>query len=174
MQHGNATLLDMPLPKFGGTKRGTVVSSTAHDLIKFTIRAAPLPKPIWDFLQDNLVVLRRIQKEFKSREDRISAEVSENQKIEYEEQEGEEDEEVDLQGEIIKRPTVKVDEFWQVLQKKCSEAGGEWASIPAKLWAFGPHRAGTCLLIDVREDGQPPNSYVHVCTNRSNTYTTTG
>ncbi|KAF7797389.1 hypothetical protein EIP86_008584 [Pleurotus ostreatoroseus] len=145
---------DMPPPKFGGTKRGAVVSSSANNLVKFVIRATPLPKPIWDFLQDNLAILRRMHQESESHEERALTDTPVNEE-DLEEQE----EEVDLQGEIIKRPTVKVDEFWQVLQAKCSEAGGEWTNIPDRLWAFGPHRSGTCLLVDViREDGQSPNS----------------
>ena len=74
------------------------------------------------------------------------------------EREGDEADEVDRQGEIIKRPTVRPEEFWTVLQQKCTEAGGEWASVVERLWAFGPQRAGTCVFVDARGDGQPPNS----------------
>ncbi|KAJ3558904.1 hypothetical protein NM688_g656 [Phlebia brevispora] len=150
---------DMAPPKFGGGRRGTVVSSTANNLLKFAIRAAPLPKSIWVFLQDNLAILRRIQQEQKSQEEGEGSESLEGELTAAPGEDGEEEEEeVDLQGEIIKRPTVKADEFWQVFQQKCSEAGGEWTSVPDKLWAFGPHRSGTCILVDNRNDGQPPNS----------------
>ena len=144
----------MAPPKFGGTKRGQVVASSSHGLLKFTIRATPLPKKIWDFLQGNLAILRRMLQENKSREEGASEEAVPSDEI----GEGDEADEVDLQGEIIKRPTVRPEEFWTVLQQKCTEAGGEWASVVERLWAFGPQRAGTCVLVDARGDGQPPNS----------------
>lgn len=143
----------MPPPKFGSTKRGTVSGSSAHNLVKFTIRAAPMPRKLWDFLQDNLAILLRLRQERQSREENIVPQTSNPE--DHEEQE---EDEIDLQGEIIKRPTVKPDEFWQVFQEKCSEIGGEWAGVVDQIMAFGPQRAGTCLLIDSRTDGQPPNS----------------
>ena len=148
------SLIDMAPPKFGGTKRGQVVASGAHGLLKFTIRAAPLPKKLWDFLQANLAILRRLQQERKSREEGAS------EKEVAADEEGDDDQadEVDLQGEVIRRPTVRPDEFWTVLQQRCAEAGGEWAGVVERLWAFGPQQAGTCILVDARGDGQPPNS----------------
>ena len=49
----------MPPPKSGSTRRGAITSGAAHNLLKFTIRAAPLPKAIFDFLRDNLGTQRQ-------------------------------------------------------------------------------------------------------------------
>ena len=49
---------------------------------------------------------------------------------------------------------MKMEEFWTSLAEKCKAAGGEWADIVENIWAFGPQRMGTCLLIDARS-GKP-------------------
>lgn len=126
--------------------------ASALNLVKCTIRAAPLPKEIWEFLQDNLALLRRMQQEHKSHESRAA---SSDEKTGSGDEEGEEEEEIDLQGQVIKRPTLKLDEFWPALQSVCAKVGGEWADLADKIWAFGPRRAGTCVLIDSRVDGAP-------------------
>jgi ribosome assembly protein 1 len=153
----------MPPPKSGTGRRGTVHGAAAHNLIKFVVRAAPLPKPVFDFLRDNLALLRRMQQERKSREEGQSssptptlegtADSGPVDAVPVDDEEQEEDE-VDLQGEVLKRPTIKAEELWPTLEKVCKEAGGEWADLPERLWAFGPQRAGTCLLADSRP-GQP-------------------
>ncbi|THG97775.1 hypothetical protein EW026_g4285 [Hermanssonia centrifuga] len=143
--------VDMGPPKSGSARRGAISGASANNIVQFTIRATPLPKVIWDFLQENLAILRRMQQERKSREEHKTLEA---------EQIAEEDDsdEVDLQGEVIRRPTVRPEDFWSVLREKCSETGGDWEDLPEKVWAFGPQRAGTCLLIDSRNGGQS-NSY---------------
>lgn len=130
----------MTPPKTAGAKRGTIRSAAAHNMINFTIRATPLPKPIFEFLRDNLVLLRRMQQE--------------NSREETEHDESEDTDEVDLQGEVLKRPTVKAEEFWSTLEEKCKDAGPEWADVPERVWAFGPQKAGSCLLVDSRS-GSP-------------------
>ncbi len=146
-------MTDMGPPKSGSARRGAISGASANNIVQFTIRATPLPKVIWDFLQENLAILRRMQQERKSREEHKTLEA---------EQIAEEDDsdEVDLQGEVIRRPTVRPEDFWSVLREKCSEAGGDWEDLPEKVWAFGPQRAGTCLLIDSRNGGQS-NSFVY-------------
>lgn len=137
----------MAPPKSGNVKRGTMHGASALGLVKFTIRAAPLPKEIWEFLSDNLALLRRMQQERKSREEGKIADSD----IPFDGDGTDDDaEEVDLQGEIIKRPTVKLEDFWKVLEDLCLKVGGEWADLAHRLWAFGPNRAGTCALIDSR------------------------
>ena len=127
----------MAPPKFGSGRRGVIHGAAVRDLVKFTIRAAPLPSEIFQFLQDNLAVLRQMERERNS-----------NMKDQVAEDDAEE--EVDLQGELIKRPTVKLEAFWGSLAKVCEKAGGEWTSIQDRLIAFGPQRAGTCLLLESR------------------------
>ncbi|OSD07147.1 translation elongation factor 2 [Trametes coccinea BRFM310] len=134
---------DMAPPKTPGAKRGTIHGAAAHDLVKFTIRAVPLPAVIYEFLVDNLAILRRMQQERKAGEE--AGEVQAD---------GEDDENYDVQGDYIKKPTVKAEQFWPALEEKCREAGGEWADVADKIWAFGPQQMGTCLLIDTRP-GKP-------------------
>ncbi|KAI0766400.1 translation elongation factor 2 [Trametes elegans] len=132
--------VDMAPPKTPNAKRGTMHGAAAHDLVKFTIRAAPLPPVIFEFLVDNLAILRRMQQERKAGEEDGTGG----------EEDGAEDEDFDMQGEYIKKPTIKAEQFWPLLQEKCREAGGEWADIVDKIWEFGPQRMGSCLLIDSR------------------------
>lgn len=150
----------MAPPKTQGAKRGTIRGTAAHNVINFTIRVTPLPQPIFDFLRENLVILRRLQQDRNSREEvqdssgSHQTDIGEAEAVGHDEEESDDVEEVDLHGEVLKRPTVRLEEFWSVFEEKCKEAGAEWADIPEQLWAFGPQRAGTCLLIDSRP-GQP-------------------
>ena len=139
----------MALPKTPNAKRGTMHGAAAQNLAKFTTRAAPLPPAILEFLLDNLAILRRMQQERKAGEEDAET-------LPADEDNGHSDEDYDVQGEYIKKPTINAEQFWPTLQDKCKEAGGEWAEIVDKIWAFGPQRMGTCLLIDARSE--QPNS----------------
>ncbi|THH31171.1 hypothetical protein EUX98_g3005 [Antrodiella citrinella] len=134
--------IDMAPPKSGG-KRGVIHGATVRDLVKFTIRAVPLPQEISKFLLDNLAILRQLERE-------RSSKASEQTTVAAD---GDIEDEVDLQGEIIKRQTIKPEDFWSALTTVCEKVGGEWLSIQDKLIAFGPQRAGTCLLCDGRNKG---------------------
>ncbi|CAL1713367.1 unnamed protein product [Somion occarium] len=133
---------EMAPPKSGG-KRGTVYGASVHNLVKFTIRASPLPKPIWDFLQDNLAVIRQLHRESRNRD--LS---QRNTNIEAVE---EDPAEIDIQGELYKPPTVEPEQFWSALEDICKKCGGEWASIIDRIVAFGPQKVGTSLLVDLRK-----------------------
>lgn len=135
----------MAPPKTPNAKRGTINGASAQNLAKFTIRAAPLPAPILEFLLDNLAILRRMQQERRAGEQSSS----------NDEEEAGGDEDYDVQGEYIKKPTIKAEQFWPLLHETCKKVGGEWADVADKIWAFGPQRMGTCLLIDARSGGQP-------------------
>ncbi|KZT28887.1 P-loop containing nucleoside triphosphate hydrolase protein [Neolentinus lepideus HHB14362 ss-1] len=126
---------DMPPPKFAPARRGTIKGATLHNLVRFTIRATPLPKPLHAFMLDNLSILKRIQRERKSTT----------------EGEDDEDEEVGLQDEINRKPTVKLENFWDGLKEVCQEVGGEWKELDETIWAFGPQGAGGCVLVDARK-----------------------
>lgn len=145
---------DMAPPKSGNVKRGTMLAASSLNLVKTTIRAAPLPKDIWDFLRDNLALLRRMQQDHKSREENNDHVMDDSRNLDGQNLEDIEEDEVDLQGEVIKKPTIKAEEFWKVFREVCAKAGGEWTDLTEKLWAFGPQRAGTCVLVDSRAEGQ--------------------
>ena len=140
----------MPPPKTPGAKRGTIHGAVAQNLAQFTIRASPLPSSISEFLLDNLAILRRMQLE------RKAGEVDASNAAEGDDEGAGADEDYDVQGDYIKKPTVKAEQFWDALADKCRAAGGEWADVADKIWAFGPQRMGTCLLIDARSG--TPNS----------------
>ncbi|KAI0072035.1 translation elongation factor 2 [Panus rudis PR-1116 ss-1] len=131
---------DMAPPKSGG-KRGTIHGASVHNLIKFTIRAAPLPQAIRDFLQENLAIIRQMLHEKGSEEGGdAAAEATKDA-----------NEDIELQGDYIRRPTVDRSQFWAALETICRKVGGEWTDIANKIVAFGPQRVGTCLLIDLRK-----------------------
>ncbi|KAH9841508.1 P-loop containing nucleoside triphosphate hydrolase protein [Rhodofomes roseus] len=132
---------DMAPPKTPGAKRGTIQGTITNNLVKFTIRAAPVPTQIVEFLQDNLATLKHMEVEQGSERGNMNG--------------AGEDEDHDAQSEVIKKPSIKPEEFWKELQQTCEKVGGEWGDVVDKIWAFGPHRVGRCMLIDTRSVGQP-------------------
>ncbi|KAJ7288494.1 P-loop containing nucleoside triphosphate hydrolase protein [Mycena rebaudengoi] len=115
---------DMPPPKTPNAPRGTMHASTSQDVVSLTIRASPLPRLILDFILQNLVTLKHLQQERKGGD--VSADEAEV---------GDEDG-VDIHGDVVRKPTVKPEQFWDALRDKCREAGGETL-------------AG-CILVDAR------------------------
>ena len=112
--------------------RGTMRGSSAHKVVTFTVRAVPMPSTILDFILENLLVLKTLSHN------------KEDQQTEEEEQD------VDLHGDVIRKSTISPDQFWDVFAEKCKDVGGDWEGVAAKTWAFGPQKAGSCLLIDAR------------------------
>jgi ribosome assembly protein 1 len=132
--------------KTPGAPRGTIKGSSAHNIVQFTIRASPIPSVILDYILENVSILKRLQHEFKAKQTGQQTE----------EVEAQEEESVDSYGDVVRKPTVTVDQFWSVLEEKCKEAGGEWEGIVDNIWAFGPQKAGGCILVDARK----PKGYV--------------
>lgn len=125
----------MAPPKTLNTPRGTIRGTTSHNHVRFTIRTVPLPKDILEFILDNLVPLRILQLERGSTRPRTTAD---------------DDPGYDVHDDMIRRPSVKPEQFWSALTEKCKLAGGQWESITDNIWAFGPQKAGGCILIDSR------------------------
>lgn len=146
---------DMAPPKTPNAPRGTIHGSSAHSLAKFTIRAVPLPEEILSFLRDNLLVLKRLQQERKMREQSSESSEAEQQKSSSEHQQSNDDleEGVSMYGDVYRKPTVRIEEFWSKLDSLCKKAGPEWQDISERVWAFGPQSAGGCVLVDAREGG---------------------
>ncbi|KAG8912311.1 Cytoplasmic GTPase/eEF2-like protein (ribosomal biogenesis) [Tulasnella sp. 417] len=132
---------DMAPPKTPNAKRGTITGSTAQNLVTFTVRAAPLPQAITDFLLANVSILKRLYREGQqkkggdatSRVDDGAAAAADD---------------ADITDEVSRQATVKPEDFWKSLDALCRKAGGEWADIADKIWAFGPHRVGPNILVD--------------------------
>jgi ribosome assembly protein 1 len=131
-----------------------VNGSSAQGLVKFAIRAAPLPKSLLEFILDNIPILRWIQRERGN---------TAGGSAEAHDQDGEDDgrdRTYHDSGETFRKPSVHPDQFWTALEGVCEQTGGEWdKSFVDKIWAFGPHNAGGCLLIDARKHIKTPNSY---------------
>ncbi|EJC97981.1 P-loop containing nucleoside triphosphate hydrolase protein [Fomitiporia mediterranea MF3/22] len=139
---------DMTSMKTPDVPRGTIQGSSAHSVVKFKIRAVPLPKPILEFIQDNLLVLRKILRERKLKEQAALVDSS------FLPEDNDDDlaEGVNIHGDVFRRPTVKPDQFWTALEAVCKKVGSEWQNIVDNIWAFGPQTAGGCVLIDSRKD----------------------
>jgi hypothetical protein len=61
---------------------------------------------------------------------------------------------------MFRKPSVRPDQFWTGLEGVCKQIGGDWdKNVVDRIWTFGPHKAGGCLLIDARKDVKNPNSY---------------
>jgi ribosome assembly protein 1 len=134
-------MIEMASVKTANAARGTIHGASSHNIVRFTVRALPLPSPILDFILENLVVLKKLQ------HDRKAGESQEAQdKADVEEDDG-----VDIHGDIVRKPSVSPDQFWGALTKVCDEVGGEWKGVVDKIWAFGPQKAGGCFLIDARK-----------------------
>jgi ribosome assembly protein 1 len=126
----------MAPPKTPNAPRGTIHGASSQNIVTFTIRASPLPRVILDFVLQNLTVLKTLQQ--KGGADDAEAEMDD------------EDGSNLIDGNIVRKPNVKPEQFWDALGDKCREAGGEWADIAECIWAFGPQNAGGCILVDSR------------------------
>ena len=62
----------------------------------------------------------------------------------------EDEQDVDLLGDVVRKSMISSEQFWDVFAEKCKDVGGEWEDVAARTWAFGPQKAGGCLLIDAR------------------------
>ncbi|KIY45516.1 P-loop containing nucleoside triphosphate hydrolase protein [Fistulina hepatica ATCC 64428] len=140
---------DMAPPKTAGAPRGTIRGGAIQNTVSFTIRTAPLPRLLRDFILDNLTIIRNLAR---GRKDDSGP----NETIESED-------ELEFQDEVIHNPTVAPDAFWDAFASKCKEVGGEWSTLPVeRIWAFGPHGAGGCVLIDARSESGEATSYVPI------------
>lgn len=131
--------------KTAGAPRGTINGAISHDLVKFTIRATPLPPPILDFILQNQITIRNLVNDEGSK------------------QHGEDDSDGNIDqelaghvhGDVDRTPTVSADKFWETLHEVCQSAGEEWKDLDERIWAFGPRRTGGCVLTDGRKGLHP-------------------
>lgn len=130
----------MAPPKTAGHPRGTIIGSVQSGLVTFTLRAAPLPVDVTNFLTANMATLKRLLRDRRS---------------------GKADEDGDTVATDAPEGTevVSPEEFWPKLEELLSKAGREWAGLADQIWAFGPRRVGPNLLID-RTPGAPRSCVV--------------
>ncbi|KAI0051129.1 P-loop containing nucleoside triphosphate hydrolase protein [Auriscalpium vulgare] len=132
---------DMAHTKTAGAPRGTILGSSHLGLVNFTIRAVPIPATIIAFLRDNLTILKGLERERAAREG-IAKLADKDGEIE----------EAVAAGDVVRVPTVRPDQFWDMLTERCRDAGPEWVHVVDKIWATGPQGTGESLLIDGRDD----------------------
>jgi len=126
---------DMAPTKIPNAPRGTTRGQSSHQVVSFTIRACPLPSGILKFILENLTILKALQHNKNSDEGRAL----------------DEELEIDHHDDVVRKPTVGPDQFWDAFAQKCREAGPDWEHVAERTWAFGPQKAGGCLLIDARK-----------------------
>lgn len=125
--------------KTPGAPRGTIKGASTQNIVSFVIRASPIPASLLEFILDNVATLKKLQHDRKLGQEGEIEEAEEEESV------------VDKYGDVVRKPSVKPEQFWDVFRSKCKEVGGEWEGIVEKVWAFGPQRAGGCLLIDARK-----------------------
>ncbi|GAA6010895.1 hypothetical protein JCM11491_004589 [Sporobolomyces phaffii] len=129
--------IDMAPPKTTGQPRGTIVGSVQSGLVEFSIRAAPLPTDVTDFLQANMRTLKRLHRDRKSGNHGASPEDDADEVTTSGGAGGEE-------AQLV----VKPEEFWTKFEQVLDRAGKEWSGLADQVWAFGPKRVGPNMLVD--------------------------
>ena len=137
---------DMAPPKTANAPRGTMHGSASHSLATFTVRAVPMPAELTEYLQRNQSIIARLEREMHDH-------VNGNQQQVSREDETEEELAV-AHGELVQKPTVKLEDFWSTFAEVAKKAGGEWERRASHVWAFGPNRIGQNLLLDCRSEGE--------------------
>ncbi|KAK0543881.1 Cytoplasmic GTPase/eEF2-like protein (ribosomal biogenesis) [Tilletia horrida] len=146
---------EMPPPKNEtGAPRGTITSSVAGGLIRYAVRAAPLPADVTRFLLANATTIRRLLQDRERRHpggsatgDATPAVGASNETQGLDGESGEDlvqSQSVDADGP---RATTK-DKFWNELEALFAKAGPEWAGAADQIWSFGPKRVGANILVD--------------------------
>jgi ribosome assembly protein 1 len=136
---------DMAPPRTPNAVRGTIKGASTQNLVTFSIRSAPVPDVILQFLLHNLTTLRALQQDGQTDRDKSGSSIDIVSESEL----------VGVQGDVLYTPGVRADQFWNALEDKCNEAGGEWVNVSDRIWSFGPRHAGGCVLIDYRKDTTP-------------------
>ncbi|KIM28418.1 hypothetical protein M408DRAFT_329481 [Serendipita vermifera MAFF 305830] len=146
---------DMAPPKTPNAPRGTMHGTASHGIANFTIRAIPMPETMIKFLQVNQSIISKLE-----REAQHEGHDHQNHHHHHPAEGGEAeaslaDEEAAIaNGEILQRPNVRTDEFWDAFYNIAKTAGGEWGRRINHVWAFGPNRVGPNLLLDYRPEGE--------------------
>lgn len=139
---------DMAPSKTPNAARGTIKGASTQNLVTFSIRSAPVPDVILQFLLHNITTLRALQQDGHTDRDTSGSSDGSIDIVS-------DSELVGVQGDVLHTPSVRADQFWNALEEKCNEAGGEWVNISDRIWSFGPRHAGSCILIDYRKDTTP-------------------
>jgi ribosome assembly protein 1 len=121
----------MAPPKTPGARRGTIKGASSPNVVTFTIRCLPIPKDIVQSILENAFALQILQRDLKN-VNLLDTEAHD---------------------ELLRQSSIKPEEFWDTLEAKGRQAGGDWEEIANKAWAFGPGKTGACILADARKPG---------------------
>lgn len=113
---------------------------SSHGAVTFSLKARPLPEAVTAFLQRNVSVIKKLQRDVI----RITLSSSNSEEIDDDEaRDGDAH-----RDELVQQPSVSVDEFWPTLEKLFEQAGPDWKgkSLVDKIRAFGPNGIGSNIL----------------------------
>ena len=140
----------MAPPKTSGAPRGTV-TNTVLSIVTYTIRALPLPPAIYEFLSSHIATIAKVASQQRQEELPEGDEIDDDGLIDVDATTGEQ---TQAQAQEEAR-AMSTDQFWAELERLCAKAGGDWSGAADRIWAFGPKRVGTCLLLDPPGATQP-------------------
>ena len=147
----------MAPPKTPNAPRGTVLGGATNGVVRFRIRGVPMPKVVLEFVKDNLLVLRKLLRDRRMKEQfgNGAEDRGTTQQQRQRQQEEEDDldlvDGVDIHGDVYRKPTVRPEEFWTKFSEVGKTCSGEWHELADRIWAFGPRTVGGCLLVDARK-----------------------
>lgn len=131
----------MVSPKTAGAPRGTINGTVLNGLVKFRLRAMPLPEGVETFLLSQQgAISRMLVRERGDKEDEEETDVQEGTEGGSAESEGSEGQQEARQ--------LSPEEFWTELERLLNKAGGDWVGAADRVWSFGPKRVGANLLLD--------------------------
>ncbi|AAW40646.1 hypothetical protein CNBA0330 [Cryptococcus deneoformans B-3501A] len=132
---------DMAPPKTTGAPRGTINGTVINGLVKFRLRAMPLPEGVETFLLSQQgAISKMLVRERDGKEGEEETDVQEGA-------EGQSGEGEVPEGQQEARQ-LSPEEFWTELERLLNKAGGDWAGAADRVWSFGPKRVGANLLLD--------------------------
>ncbi|OXG24510.1 ribosome assembly protein 1 [Cryptococcus neoformans Tu401-1] len=132
---------DMVSPKTAGAPRGTINGTVLNGLVKFRLRAMPLPEGVETFLLSQQgAISKMLVRERGDKEDEEETDVQEGTEGGSAESEGPEGQQEARQ--------LSPEEFWTELERLLNKAGGDWVGAADRVWSFGPKRVGANLLLD--------------------------
>lgn len=135
--------VEMAPPKSEGLPRGTIQVSASGGLVKYRVRAVPLPSTVVDFLLANLRTIRRLLQRDRQHDNTAA-----------------EEEETSTQGaqENGQAREVKMDMYWSKLAEILDASGSQWKNRVDQIWSLGPRKIGPNILFDTRDTRQSRHS----------------
>lgn len=150
---------EMNAPRDAALGRGRVVGVTTSKQVTVSIRVAPLPAPVTEFLVKHTGAVKRLYSERKAAEEEQKTGGEGDGESEGRGDEGEEVGEQEIEAEDTAADAgqnLSMTEFKKQLGEAFAEAKGEkeeWKDAVEKITAFGPRRVGPNVLIDNTANG---------------------